>query len=96
MPLGQAAACGVDGVSLRCRLDALGNDLQVQRIAQPDDRAVQRLDPVGLRADRQTTVELDDLHRQRVQIGQRVVARAEVVKGEQTSRYKQAVDGLGR
>ncbi len=53
-----------------------------KRVAQPDDRAVQRLDPSRLRADGKAAVELDDLHGQRVQICQRAVARAEVVEGD--------------
>jgi hypothetical protein len=52
--LRQPAACGENSVGLRRRLDAFGDDLDAERVAQPDDRAVQRFDPSRLRADRQT------------------------------------------
>ncbi len=52
--------------------------------------------PIGLGADRQASVELDDLNRQCVQIGQRVVSRTEIVQGDLDAKRIEPVDLRGR
>ena len=67
-----------------------------QRVTQPDHRAIQRHITIGLGTDSQTAVELDDLHRQRVQICQRVVPRTEIVEGDLDTERIEPRDLRGR
>ena len=65
------------------RLDALGHGLEAQRAAELDQRVDERgAGPVRGGSEHEGPVDLDDVHGELLEVGQRRVARAEVVDGE--------------
>src|SRR5439155_1410794 len=75
------AAEGLDHLALALPLDALRDEAGSERVPQPDDRAQQSLPRlVGVDRRREAAVDLDDVHRQALQVRQRAVARPEVVE----------------
>src|SRR4051794_1432615 len=76
-------------------LDALGDDLEVERAGEVDDHADEaRFAPAGGQAVDERLGDLQRVQRQRMQVRQRRVACAEVVEGDLHAELAQLVEAL--
>ena len=96
VPLHAVAAAGGEEGALSLRLHALGHDLQLERVAEGDDRRRHRLALAAAEVADERAVDLERLHGQTAQERERRRAHAEVIDEDAGPQRPDALESRAR